>query len=143
MTMDERLAESTARPRFYTLATGMFGGCALLLSIVGLYGVTSYSVTQRTREMGIRMALGTTPAALRFMMLRNGLMLVAIGAIPGVIATLFAAQWLEQLVSGATSLAGVACFTCLAPIAGVAALSVWIATSRISKMDPSVALRVE
>jgi len=143
MTMDQRLAEITARPRFYALATGMFGGCALLLSIVGLNGVTSYAVTQRTREMGIRMALGTTPGALRFMMLRNGLVLVGIGAIPGVIATLFAAQWLEPLVSGATSLAGAASFTCLAPIAGVAALSVWIATNRISKMDPSVALRVE
>ncbi|HEY3741253.1 MAG TPA: ADOP family duplicated permease [Bryobacteraceae bacterium] len=143
MTLDERFADVTARPRFYTLAAEMFGICALLLSIVGLYGMISYSVTQRTREMGIRMALGTTPAALRLMMMRQGLLLVILGAIPGVIATLFAAQWLEQLVSGATALTSAACIASLIPIAIVAALSVWIATNRISKLDPAVALRVE
>jgi putative ABC transport system permease protein len=143
MTMDDRLAELMARPRFYTLAAAMFGTCGLLLSIVGLFGMISYSVTQRTREMGIRMALGTTPAALRLTMLRQGLVLVALGAVPGVIVTLFAAKWLEELVAGATALTSTACFASLVPIAAVAGVSVWIATNRISRLDPSVALRVE
>jgi len=55
MTMDERLAQVTQRPRFYTLAVAMFGGCALLLAVVGLYGLMSHSVTQRRRDIGIRM----------------------------------------------------------------------------------------
>ena len=143
MTMDERLAGNTARPRLYTLATVMFGGCALLLSITGLYGVISYSVTQRTREMGIRMALGTTPAALRLTMLRHGLIVASAGAVPGVIATFFAAHWLKDLVRGAADVTSIACVASLVPIAAVAASSVWMATGRIAKLDPAAALRAE
>ena len=143
MTMDERLADVTARPRFYMLATVMFGCCALLLTIVGLYGMIAYSVAQRTREMGIRLALGTTSSALRLLMLRQGLLLVVLGAIPGLIATLFAAQWLEELVGGATEVTSIACAGSLLAIAIVAAISAWTATSRVSRLDPAAALRVE
>jgi hypothetical protein len=81
--------------------------------------------------------------ALRLNMLRQGLMLVAFGAVPGVIVTLFAARWLERLVTGAAAVTSAACFASLAPIAAVAAASVWTATNRISKLDPAVALRIE
>lgn len=143
MTIGQRLSEATARPCFYTLAAGMFGCCALLLAIVGLYGVISYTVTQRTREMGIRLALGTTPAALRWMMLRHHLLLVVLGAVPGVVVTLFAARWLEELVSGATAVSAMSCVGSLIAIAIVAGLSVWTATNRIATLNPSAALRID
>jgi len=72
-TMEERLDMELARPRLYTLAVLFFGGLGLLLAVMGVYGVVSYSILQRTREMGIRLALGTTPTILRATMLRQTL----------------------------------------------------------------------
>ena len=89
------------------------------------------------------MALGTTSSGLRMMVLRQGLVMVGAGAVPGVIAAVFAAQWLEQLVKGAMEVTSAACFISLFPIAAVAALSAWLATGRIANMDPSAALRAE
>jgi hypothetical protein len=83
-TMEQRLDEIFARPKFYRTAVWIFSGFALLLAAIGIYGTVSYAVIQRTQEMGVRMALGTTPARLRGMLLRQGLLMVAAGAIPGI-----------------------------------------------------------
>jgi putative ABC transport system permease protein len=81
-TMEQRLDEVFARPRFYRTAIWIFAGFALLLAVIGVYGIVSYAVVQRTQEMGVRMALGTTPVRLRGMLLRQGLLMVTAGAIP-------------------------------------------------------------
>ena len=82
-TMEQRLNETFAAPEFYRTAVWAFAGFALLLAVIGIYGIVSYAVVQRTQEMGVRLSLGTTPARLRGMVLRQGLLIVAAGAIPG------------------------------------------------------------
>ena len=80
--MEQRLDEVFANPRFYRTAVWTFAGFAPLLAMIGIYGIVSYAVVERTQEMGIRLALGTTPVQLRGMLLRHGLLMVVSGAIP-------------------------------------------------------------
>ena len=82
-TMDERLDSVLARPKFYTTAVVFFGGLGLLLAVIGVYGVVSHAVVQRTREMGIRLALGTTPGRLRARLLRQTLVTIGAGGAGG------------------------------------------------------------
>ena len=83
-TMEQRLAENYARPKLYRTAVWMFAAFALILAIIGIYGIISYAVVHRTQEMGVRMALGTTSSRLRGTLVLRGLMLVATAAIPGI-----------------------------------------------------------
>ena len=94
-TMEQRLDEVFASPKFYRTAVWTFAGFALLLAVIGIYGMVSYSVVERTQEMGIRMALGRTPRQLRGMLLGHGLLMVAAGAIPGIAAAQFTGRFLE------------------------------------------------
>jgi len=139
-TMEARLAESAAPERFRAIVTGTLAGLTLFLAIVGLHGVVSYAVTQRTREIGVRLALGQRPAAIVrgvfFEMLRT----IAAGAVPGVLASVYAGQWLSSVVmvkaDPAAALAGgVAIFAVVALAA--AAGPAW----RASREDPLVAPR--
>ena len=102
-TMDERLDTTLARPQFYSTAVAFFGGLGLLLAIIGVYGVTSYSVLQRTREMGIRLALGTTPGRLRATMLRQSSLTIGLGALAGLAMAVGFGRYLQSLVQGADS----------------------------------------
>ena len=77
--MDALLWEAVAKPRFLTFVMSIFGGLALLLAVIGVYSVVSVSVAQRTRELGIRMALGARPAGVQGMVVRQGMLLVAAG----------------------------------------------------------------
>jgi putative ABC transport system permease protein len=99
-TMEQRLDEIFARPKFYRTAVWIFAGFALLLAVIGIYGIVSYAVVERTHEMGVRMALGTTPARLRAMLLRQGLLMVAAGAIPGIAGARLTGRFLETLIDG-------------------------------------------
>jgi putative ABC transport system permease protein len=142
-TMEQRLAEFFARPKFLRTAVWMFAGFALLLAVIGIYGIVSYAVTQRTQEMGVRMALGTTPVRLRGMLLRQGLLMVAAGAIPGIAGARLTGRFLESLMEGAKSIdlatsAGLALFLVL-----VASTSIWAATRRIAGLDIMAILRAE
>ena len=82
--MQQRLDEVFAAPMFYRTAIWTFAGLALLLALIGIYGIVFYAVVQRNQEMGVRMALGTTPVRVRGMLLRQGLLMVVAGAIPGI-----------------------------------------------------------
>ena len=140
-TMDQRLADTVARPRFYTTAIVFFGGLALLLAVVGIYGTVSYAVVQRTREMGVRLALGTTPARLRATLLRQTLAIVTAGALVGVAGAVDAGRYLQSLVEGADG--AIALTSTLAVIATlvVAALAIWRATRHIARLDVADVLR--
>ena len=142
-TMEQRLAEVFADPKFYRTAIWTFAGFALLLAVIGIYGMVSYAVVQRTQEMGVRMALGTTPAALRGMLLRQGLVMVVGGAVPGIVGAQFTGRFLASLMVGAkpiglaTSAGLVSLFTL------VASASIWSATRRIARLDITSILRSE
>jgi ABC-type antimicrobial peptide transport system permease subunit len=141
--MEQRLAEVFARPKFYRSAIWMFAGFALLLAVIGIYGIVSYTVVQRTQEMGVRMALGTTPVRLRGMLLRQGLLMVGAGAIPGIAGAQLTGRFLETLMDGAKSIdlatsAGLAVFVAL-----VASTSIWAATRHIARLDIMAILRAE
>ena len=142
-TMDERLDTVLAQPRFYTMAAIFFGGLAVLLAVIGVYGIVSYAVVQRMREMGIRLALGATPLRLRAWLLRSTLVTVGIGTAAGIGGAVVFRRYLQSLVHGAdapllsTTLVAVA-FTTL-----VAAAAIWTATRQVARLDIADVLRAE
>jgi putative ABC transport system permease protein len=142
-TMDRLLAESVAQPRFRTLLLGIFAALALVLASVGIYGVISYSVTQRTHEIGIRMALGAQARDVGKLVIREGVALALIGVTIGLAASLALTRLMESLLFEVSTtdqsiFAGVG-----ALLIAVAVLACWIPARRASRVDPMVALRCE
>ncbi len=142
-TMEQRLDEIFAAPKFYRTAVWIFAGFALLLAVIGIYGIVSYAVAQRSQEMGVRMALGTTPARLRGMLLRQSLLMVAAGAIPGIAGARLTGRFLETLVDGAKPVDWGASAGLVVFLALVASMGIWAATRRIAKMDIMAMLRAD
>jgi putative ABC transport system permease protein len=142
-TMEQRLDEVFAAPSFYRTAVWTFAAFALLLALIGIYGIVSYAVVERTQEMGVRLALGTTPVQLRGMLLRHGLLMVVAGAIPGIAGAQLTGRFLESLMDGAKPI-GLATSTALVLLfALVASASIWSATRRIARLDVVSILRSE
>lgn len=142
-TMEQRMEEALGRPKFYRTALLFFAGFALLLAVIGMYGVVSYAVAQRTREMGVRLALGTTPGKLRTMLLWQGLFSVSVGAVVGIAGAMLTGRFLESLVNGAKPF-DLATFTFSTVLLLLtAATSIWAATRRIAGLDIMDILRFE
>jgi len=141
--MEQRLNEVFADPKFYRSAIWTFAGFALLLAVIGIYGIVSYAVVQRTQEIGIRMALGRTPAQLRSMLLRQGLSMIVAGAIPGIAGAQFTSRFLESLMDGAKPIGPVTSAGLILFFAVVASASIWSATRRIARFDIISILRSE
>jgi putative ABC transport system permease protein len=142
-TMEQRLDEIFARPKFYRTAVWIFAGFALLLAVIGIYGIVSYAVVERTHEMGVRMALGTTPARLRAMLLRQGLLMVAAGAIPGIAGARLTGRLLETLIDGAKPVDIIASVGLVLFLALIASVSIWAASRRIATLDIVAILRAD
>ena len=142
-TMEQRMYDELARPQFYKTAVMSFAAFALLLAIVGIYGIVSYTVARRTHEMGVRMALGTTPERLRSALLRQGLIPIAAGAIPGIALAIFSGRLLESLVDGAKSVDAAAYAGSVLFIGAIAAVGIWIATRPVARLDIVEILRTE
>jgi putative ABC transport system permease protein len=142
-TMEQRLNEALARPQFYRTAVSCFAGFASLLAMIGIYGVVSYTVAQRTHEMGVRMALGTTPAGLRVGLLRQGLLMIGAGAVPGVAGAVISGRFLESLVEGAKPVNATIYAGTLISIALIAAAGIWVATRPLARLDIMEVLRTE
>ena len=143
MTMVRRMANSTSRTRFIALLLTLFAGLALVLAVTGLYGLVAYSVAQRTREIGIRMALGAQSSQVLRLTLRQGMWLVAAGGVVGVAAALALTRLMRSLlyeVSAADPLTFAAVVLLLA-LAGT--LACYIPARRAAKIDPMEALRYE
>jgi len=142
-TMDQRLSESLARRRFAMLALGVFAGFALLLAIVGIYGLISYSVAQRTSELGIRLALGARQIDVLRLVLSAGLKLALIGIAVGLVLSFAVTRFLSSLLFGvrATDLFTFSALSILLIV--VSLIACYIPARRATKVDPLVALRYE
>ncbi len=142
-TLDEYLAASVARPRFNTLLLAIFAGLALILTAVGLYGVMNYSVTQRTHEIGIRVALGAQQQDVLKMVVRQGMTLTAIGIGAGLIGAYFLTQLLAAMLFGVSATDPVTFIAISVILAGVALGACYVPARRATKVDPMIALRYE
>jgi ABC-type antimicrobial peptide transport system permease subunit len=125
------------------LLLAAFAGLALLLSSVGLYGVASHSVGQRTREMGLRMALGAAPGAVLRMVLRESLRTVLLGLVPGVLGALAAGRLLSGMLYGIPAADPVTFVGSVAVLAGVTVAASLAPGLRATRVDPMVTLRAE
>ena len=142
-TMNDVVSESVREPRFTTVLLGIFAGLALLLAGIGLYGVISYSVSQRQHELGIRMALGARPSDVWSMVIREGMGLSLAGSAIGFIAALFLARYLSTLVYGVSTHDVVTFGLVPVVVCAVTALACYIPARRATKVDPIIALRYE
>ena len=142
-TMNEIRSDSVTPERLNLTLLSLFAGIALLLAIVGIYGVMSYTVTQRTHEIGIRMAIGAQPRDVFKMVLRQGMMLALIGVACGLIGAFGLTRLMTTMLFGVGP-TDPATFALIAvSLTGVALVACYIPGRRATKVDPLVALRYE
>ena len=141
--MDAVVSGALSRPRFNLLLLSSFAAVALLLAAIGIYGVLAYLVTQRTREIGIRIAVGARRSDVLRLVMREGMLPIAVGACLGVAGSLLAARALRTMLFGVTPLDSVSLAAAPALLAMVALLACYLPARRAARVDPLVALREE
>jgi len=141
--MDEVVVQSTARADFNMLLLTVFGFAALLLAAIGVYGLMSYSVEQRTQEIGIRLALGAGLNQVRNMVIVQGMGLAAAGVAIGTASVFGLARLVESLLFGVTARDPIVFVAVPAALSAVASLAVWLPALRATRIDPIDALRCE
>jgi ABC-type antimicrobial peptide transport system permease subunit len=136
-------ARSLGTSRFTTLMMGLMAGLALVLAAVGIYGVLSYLVSQRTRELGVRLALGASRGQIVWLVLRQGLLTVAVGVSLGVAGALGLARLIEYSLYAVSPVDPVAFFVASGVLVAVALAAMGLPAWQASRVDPAVALRYE
>ena len=142
-TMEEIVSQSVARQRFSTMLLGIFATLALVLAAVGIYGVMSYSIAQRTREIGIRMALGAQRSDVLKMVVGQGLKLVVIGVAIGLVAAFVLTRVMASLLFGVSATDPMTFITISLILMGVALVASYIPALRATRVDPMVALHYQ
>jgi putative ABC transport system permease protein len=142
-TLGQRVSDATAVSRSLTILFGAFALLALVLGSVGIYGIVSYAVTQRTQEIGIRMALGARAADILQLILRHGLVLVVSGVVIGVAGAIALTRFLTTLLFGITPTDTLTFVVVSAVFFLIAMVASLIPARRAVKVDPLVALRYE
>jgi predicted permease len=142
-TMDQVISESTARQNFNMLLLTIFAGLALLLAAIGIYGLMSYTVEQRTQELGIRMALGAGRRDMLQLVVRQGMLLSGIGVVIGLAASFGLNRLLAKLLFGVKATDPITYVAVAAILVSVALLATYIPAHRATKIDALVALRYE
>src|SRR5262249_35496614 len=141
--MDSLLSEAVAQPRLQTGLLSLFAALGLILAAVGLYGVLAYVVTQRTQEIGIRLALGARKANVLSLVITQGMKLVLVGTVVGILAALALTQLMRNLLyqiqpNDPLTFVGVTIL-----LVAVALLACWLPARRAARVEPMVALRTE
>jgi ABC-type antimicrobial peptide transport system permease subunit len=142
-TMQEIYSKSLARTSFTLVMLGIAASMALALGIIGIYGVISYAVSQRTREIGIRMALGAQRRELRWMFVRSALVLTGIGAVFGLVGAAVIARLMRALLFGVSPLDPISFAIVPLILAAAAALASYLPASRAASINPVNALKAE
>jgi predicted permease len=140
-TMDQIVSRSTSRERFNTLLMTTFALAALLLAAIGIYGVMAYAVQQRTREIGVRMALGAQPSTVQWMVVVQGMRLAILGVILGVVAAYGLSRYMSTLLFGVEARDPLVFVGVPLLLALIALAAVWVPARRASGVDPLGALR--
>jgi predicted permease len=142
-TMRDLYDESMARTSFALIMLGVAAAMALVLGVIGVYGVIAYIVAQRSREIGIRLALGAAPAALMRMFLGQGFMLTAVGAAVGLITAIALTQWMSSLLFGVERLDPPTYAAVLGVLGMAAAIASYVPARRAATVDPGKTLTAE
>ncbi|HEY6909094.1 MAG TPA: ABC transporter permease [Myxococcales bacterium] len=142
-TMEAAVHESMSGRRFAVLLLGLFAGVALLLAAVGVYGVMSYGVVQRTREIGVRMALGAGQDAVLRLVVRDGMRLAGVGIVIGFGLAAALSRVLRGMLFGVSAYDPLSYALLTVVLAGVALLASWVPARRAARVDPAIALRAE
>jgi putative ABC transport system permease protein len=140
---DEYLARALARPRFNAILLSIFAGTALLLTAIGIYGVMAYSVSQRTSEIGIRIALGAAKSSIFRLVVGQAMMIVGISLAVGVVGAFAATRLLNSLLYGVGASDPVTFAVIVVLVSGVAFIAAWLPARRATRVDPIIALRAE
>jgi putative ABC transport system permease protein len=140
--LEERVARQSAAPRFTMWLMGVFAGMALLLAVVGIYGVMAYLVTQRTREIGVRLALGAGPGDILRLVVGNGARMIGLGVLGGAAASIALQRLLSSLLFGVNA-ADATAVAAVVLLALVALAACYVPAVRATRVDPLRALRHE
>jgi len=142
-TFEARVARSVAQPRLQTMLLASFAAAAVLLAAIGIYGVMAVVVAQRTKEIGIRMALGAVRRDVLALVVRQGFALAAVGLALGVIGALALTRVLRSLLFSVSATDPTVFFGIVALLAGVALVACYLPARRAARVDPMIALRHE
>jgi putative ABC transport system permease protein len=139
----ELIEQSIGQSRLNTTMLSMFAGVALVLAIIGIYGVISYSVTQRTQEIGVRMALGAQQGDVLRLVLREGVLLAAVGVVIGVGGAFYATRWIRSWLFGIETTDPMTIVSTAIGLVVIALAASWLPARRASRVDPLVAMRAD
>ena len=142
-TLDNALSREAVQPRFYAVCAGIFAAVALLLAAFGLYGVLGYAVSQRRREIGVRMALGAGRADVVMLVVRQGGMLVVAGAVLGLLSAAASTRVVESILFDVTPTDALTFVAVTAVVLAAGLLACWLPTRRATRIDPMEVLRFE
>jgi putative ABC transport system permease protein len=142
-TMDTLVASSIARPRMYAVLLGLFAGIACILAAVGVYGVMAYAVSQNTREIGLRMALGAHRREVLRLVLGRAAVLTVVGMVMGFAGAAAVGQYLRGMIFGLTPLDAQTYAAAAVAFGLVAMMASYLPARRATRVDPLIALRSE